>query len=90
MKSMALLLTVVILSACSTVVPVKQKFPNVPPELMKNCPELTQLLPTETAITDLLRAVVKNYATYYECSARRDGWQDWYSEQRKIFESATR
>jgi hypothetical protein len=90
MKSMALLLTVVILSACSTVVPVKQKFPDVPPELMKNCPELTQLLPTETAITDLLRAVVKNYATYYECWARRDGWQDWYSEQRKIFESATR
>ena len=87
MKWLAVSISVLMLTACSTTVPVKQTWPDVPPELMKNCPDLAQLAPTETAITDLLRVVVRNYATYYECSARRDGWQDWYGEQKRIFES---
>lgn len=87
MKWLAVGISVLMLTACSTTVPVKQSWPDVPPELMKNCPDLAQLAPTETAITDLLRVVVRNYATYYECSARRDGWQDWYGEQKRIFES---
>lgn len=87
MKWLAVGISVLMLTACSTTVPVKQTWPDVPPELMKNCPDLAQLAPTETAITDLLRVVVRNYATYYECSARRDGWQDWYGEQKRIFES---
>lgn len=87
MKWLAVGISVLMLTACSTTVPVKQTWPDVPLELMKNCPDLAQLAPTETAITDLLRVVVRNYATYYECSARRDGWQDWYGEQKRIFES---
>jgi hypothetical protein len=87
MKTLAVIVAAMSVTACSTVVPVKQKFPDAPPELMRACPELSQLAPTETAITDLLRVVVKNYATYYECSARREGWQEWHTEQKQIFES---
>ncbi len=87
MKLLVLAFVTAALAGCTTVVPVKQTFPDAPPELLKSCPDLVQLAPAETAITDLLRVVVKNYATYYECSARRDGWQEWHTEQKQIFES---
>lgn len=81
---------ILLLSACSTKVPVKQTWPAAPPELTVPCPDLAQLAPTDTAITDLLRVVVKNYSTYWECAARVDGWQDWHRSQREIFEKVNK
>lgn len=78
---------VVFLSACTTVVPVKQKFPEAPTELFEKCPTLNTIEPGKTAITDLLKTVVGNYALYYECAIKQEGWTDWYSEQKKIFET---
>jgi hypothetical protein len=31
--------------------------------------------------------VVANYAQYYECKNRADGWGQWYQDQKKIYES---
>lgn len=78
---------IVLLTACSTVVPVKQKFPEAPEQTLKSCPPLETVPAGQTSITDLLKVVVTNYGTYYECSARHDGLVEWYHVQKKIFES---
>lgn len=38
-------------------------------------------------ISELLRTVTENYATYYQTREQVIGWQQWYNEQKKIFES---
>lgn len=78
---------VVLLSACSTTVPVKREFPASVPELMKKCQDLQKIEDGKNSITDMLKTVVTNYTLYYECSNRVEGWQEWYNEQKRIFES---
>jgi len=84
---MKYLLLILLLAGCSTVVPVKQKFPNATPELMKKCESLKKIEGDKVAITDMLKVIVQNYSLYYECSTKVDGWQDWYNEQKKIFDN---
>jgi len=86
---MKYLLIILLLAGCSTiVVPVKQKFPNATPELMKKCESLKKIEGDKVAITEMLKVIVHNYSLYYECSTKVDGWQDWYNEQKKIFDNA--
>ena len=66
---------------------IKQKFPEAIPELKEKCPDLKQIEGDKVAITDLLKSVIINYNMYYECSLKNDGWNKWYDEQRKIYES---
>jgi hypothetical protein len=37
--------------------------------------------------SDLIRTVTDNYSTYYQVREQLIGWQDWYKEQKKIYES---
>jgi len=76
----------VFLSACSTA-PVKQKFPEVPKALVERCESLKKIEGDRVAITEMLKVVVANYGMYYECAAKVDGWNDWYLEQKRIYES---
>ena len=55
---MKYLLIVLLLAGCSTVVPVKQKFPNATPELMKKCESLKKIEGDKVAITDMLKVIV--------------------------------
>jgi hypothetical protein len=87
---LAILTLAILLSACSTTVPVKQKFPTAPAALFEKCPDLKQADTGKTAITDLLKTVVENYGLYYQCSLKNDGWIDWYGGQKKIFEEANK
>ena len=85
---MKYLLIILLLAGCTTtVVPVKQKFPNATPELMKKCESLKKIEGDKVAITDMLKVIVHNYSLYHECSTKVDGWQDWYNEQKKIFDN---
>jgi hypothetical protein len=77
----------VVLSACSTSVPVSQRFPDVPKALVERCESLRKIEGDKVAITEMLKVVVQNYGMYYECAAKVDGWNDWYQEQRRIYES---
>jgi hypothetical protein len=86
MKYISLIL-VVLLSACSTPVPIKQKFPDVPKALVERCENLKKIEGDKVAITEMLKVVVQNYGMYYECAAKVDGWNDWYLEQKRIYES---
>ena len=74
---MKYLLILLLLAGCSTTVPVKQKFPNATPELMKKCESLKKIEGDKVAITDMLKVIIQNYSLYYECSTKVDGWQDW-------------
>jgi hypothetical protein len=78
---------VVFLSACSTPVPVKQKFPEAPKALVERCESLKKIEGDKVAITEMLKVVVQNYGMYYECAAKVDGWNEWYLEQKRIYEN---
>ena len=84
MKRLALL-CVVFLSACSTLYPVKQEFPEAPKVLMETCPDLSTIDDGKNSLRDMLKTVIQNYATYYQCAEKNKGWQDWYKEQKKIY-----
>ncbi len=86
MKYLTILLTV-FLVACSTPVPVKPKFPEVPQALKEKCENLRKIEGDKVAITEMLKVVVHNYTLYYECSTKVEGWQEWYEAQKKIYES---
>ena len=86
MKYTSLILAV-FLSGCATPVPVSQKFPEVPKALVEKCESLKKIEGDKVAITEMLKVVVSNYGMYYECAAKVDGWNDWYLEQKRIYES---
>ncbi len=85
MKLLAVILAVTLVG-CSTVVPVKPKFPDPVKELTEQCKALQKVEGDKVAITDMLKVIISNYALYYECSAKVDGWNEWYNEQKKIYE----
>ena len=80
----------VLLAGCTTAVPVKQKWPDAPAELLERCHALQKADPNKPAITDLLKTVVENYGLYYQCSLKVEGWNEWYLEQKRIFEKANK
>ena len=89
MKYTALLI-VLLLTGCSTVVPVTAKFPDAPGRLAtERCPNL-QKLKYDARLSDVARTVTINYSTYYECAVKADAWQEWYEIQRRIFEGVAK
>ena len=83
---MKYLLFVLILTGCSTTVPVTAKFPNVPERLLVKCPQLEKL-ENEVKLSDISKTVTNNYTTYYECAVKNDAFIEWYQTQKRIFES---
>ena len=80
------LLLLAMCSGCSTTVPVKAKFPEVPERLLVKCPALEKL-ENEAKLSDITKTVTKNYNTYYECAVKHDTFVEWYHKQKQIFES---
>lgn len=86
----AILIAAMLISGCSTTVPVTAKFPEPPGSLvMERCPDL-QKLKDDIKLSDVTKTVTINYATYYECVIKVDAWQTWYKTQKEIFEDAGR
>ena len=86
----AILLIAVLLTGCSTAVPVTVKFPDAPGRLAtERCPNL-QKLNDDAKLSDIARTVAINYSTYYECAVKADAWQEWYEIQKRIFEGASK
>lgn len=80
-----LILTFVILSGCSTTVPVTVKFPSIPEELNVQCPPLNKI-PNDAKLSDISKTVTQNYKQYKDCSANNSGLIEWFNKQKKIFE----
>lgn len=87
MKKLLLVCAIFALTGCATPVPVVMKFPVVPPELLKTCPDLKTLDPETKKLSDVINVVVDNYGTYYDCKSNVDDWIEWYNSQKKIYES---
>lgn len=83
---MKYLLLILILTGCSTTVPVTAKFPDVPERLLVKCPQLEKL-ENEAKLSDIAKTVTNNYTTYYECAVKHDAFVEWYQVQKRIFES---
>ena len=83
---MRYLLFVLLLTGCSTTVPVTAKFPEAPNELLQKCPALKQL-DEEVKLSDVAKNITYNYTLHYECVIKNDAWIEWYQSQKKIFES---
>jgi hypothetical protein len=81
------LLIILLLTGCSTVVPVTAKFPEAPEKLMQKCPALTKLN-DDAKLSEITKTVTKNYDHYYECSVIVNNWIDWYQIQKRIYENA--
>lgn len=86
MKSLFTVVLVLSLLGCSVVTPVKRTFPERPAELTKGCPELQEATADTKELSRLLDVVVVNYSTYYECRVKMEAWDEWYQEQKKIFD----
>ena len=82
---MKYLLLLLIVTGCSTTVPVVAKFPEIPEKLLVKCPQLEKL-EEEPKLSDISKTITKNYTTYYECAVRDDAWIEWYQTQKQIFE----
>jgi hypothetical protein len=81
-------LIALLLTGCSTVVPVTVKFPEPPGKgAVTACPPL-QKLQDNAKLSDVANTVTVNYGTYYECAVKTDAWIEWYNIQRIIFEGA--
>ncbi len=78
------------LTGCSiTAIPVAPKFPDAPATLQEKCADLKEA--TETmSLTEFTKTVVGNYVLYHECKVKVEGWNEWYTKQKKIFEDATK
>ena len=85
---MRYIIIALLLSGCSTVVPVTARFPDAPGKgAMTACPNL-QKLNSDAKLSDVANTITVNYGTYYECAVKTDAWQEWYQIQRRIFEGA--
>jgi hypothetical protein len=83
MRYIALLLPFLV--GCSTVVPVVSSFPEVPKELLENCPQL-QKLEDNAKLSDVAKTVSGNYMEYHKCSSKAEAWAEWYKAQKQIHE----
>lgn len=82
-----LVMILMALSGCSTTAPVKQKFPEAPEELLKNCGSLQTLEPSTKKLSDVLTAVTENYSKFHECKIKNDAWIEWYNANKKLYDS---
>lgn len=82
------LLLLALLTGCSTTVPVTIKFPETPASLQQPCEALSQ---TESQqLSDLTKTVVINYGKYHDCSNKNLAWQEWYIQQKKLYEELSK
>jgi hypothetical protein len=85
---MRYLLIALLLSGCSTVVPVTAKFPEKP-KASEACVKL-ETVSSEVKLSELTSTIAKNYSTYYECAVKVDTWNEWYDKQKQVFESVSK
>jgi hypothetical protein len=84
MKYYAIIISI-LLSACTTAVPVTQKFPELPGEFAENCSELKLLEGDAVALSTLMETVSYNYGLYHVCALKHKNMVEWYKKQEKIF-----
>lgn len=85
MKHLLIAISCTLMLGC-VAVPVTQNFPKAPEALQQPVPELKEI-PQDASAVEVIDTVIENYGTYHEVANLLRGWQQWYVEQKKIFES---
>lgn len=81
-----LLLSFLLLTGCTSVVPVTQPWPEAPGlQSQQPCPPLQQLGP-QPSLSDVAKTVANNYSEHYSCVLKLEAWQEWYQKQKLIHE----
>jgi len=82
-----LALSLILLSGCSSIMAPSQKmaWPDTTPDLKIACPDLAQVDPNTTKLSDALTVISANYSQYYTCKDKVDNWLEWYATQQKIY-----
>jgi hypothetical protein len=81
---MKYLLILLLLSGCSTVVPVTAKFPEAPKVLLEPCEDLEKLK-EDAKLSEVAKTVVLNYTKYNTCAIKNESWIEWYKKQQQLF-----
>ena len=81
-----ILITALVITGCASTVPIIEKFPDVPKDMLITCPDLAQI-PETNKLSEVLPVVADNYGQYYTCKDTVDSWIDWYNTQKKIFDN---
>jgi hypothetical protein len=81
----ALLLSLTLLTGCTTIVPVKQNFPPAPPTAQQTCAPLI-VVPSNAELSVVANTVNLNYQMYWQCALKVDAWTEWYKTQKSIYE----
>lgn len=82
---MRILLITLLLSGCSTSVPVARKFPDAPETLMTPCVSLKKIEKEDPLLSEIIKIVTENYTLYHECALKSESWIEWYNVQKKTF-----
>lgn len=86
MKISIILASLLLLVGCSTTVPVKVTFPEVPAIILEKCPHL-QMLKEDVKLSDVSKTVTVNYHTYYDCAVKHSRLVEWYQIQKQLHDN---
>lgn len=78
------LLVFLLLSGCAAI-GIQPDFPEASVELMKPCELPKKIEQENVSILEMLKVVATNYTASHECAAKVEHWQNWYTEQKKIY-----
>ena len=94
MRFITVLLLTIFLSGCGALqyFNLKPKWPDTASEeSMKPCEDLKKFekknADGSVDLIEFQKLIVENYILHYKCSDKNDSWIDWYTTQKRIYES---
>ena len=94
MRFILIVLVALSLSSCGAFqyFNLKPKWPDAASEeSMKPCEDLKRFekknADGSVDLIEFQRLIVENYLLHYKCSDKNDSWIDWYTTQKRIYES---
>jgi hypothetical protein len=87
MRKLAIVFLLSALTGCSTTAPVIVKFPEAPPTLMEPAGKLAPLTKEKPELSDIIENTNENAGKYYQLREKYRAWQEWYTQQKQIFDS---
>jgi uncharacterized protein YcfL len=87
MKLVIATLSIVLLVGCQTHVPISPKFPTPPDVLMEACGPLKTIDKDTVLLSEFMQTVRSNYEKYHNCADLVSEWQNWYKEQKSIYDN---
>lgn len=73
------------MAGCSTTLPIKQEFPEIPEALLQKCDNLETIDKPTILLSDFIKVITRNYTKYHTCAESVQAWQDWYIKQKDNF-----